>query len=79
MSYEQVIENVYLIEIRKPPAKYFFKAIDLAPNLSKVLWTPRLNSAHIFTSEQAVEEFKYEFITPRKVAIIRMPLYVLAR
>lgn len=70
-----VVEYIYLIEMRKELSKWFFlnaTPITDPTVVQRVFWTPRLAKAHIFTSEQHVEEFKSSYINPRKVSIIRM-------
>lgn len=66
--------HVYMIEMRKKQKKWFF--LTLTPKteqLVQVCWTPTMRNAYVFLEEETVEEFKAEFISPRKASIIRMP------
>ncbi len=63
--------HIYVIEMKKNHTNWFF--FNLAEELNKqVTWTPKIRQAHFFLSEEAVEEFKAEFISPRKTSIVRM-------
>jgi hypothetical protein len=66
--------HVYMIEMRKNQNKWFFLDLDEKKvDLVQVLWTPQQRNAHVFLTEEMVEEFKSDHISPRKVSIIRMP------
>jgi hypothetical protein len=66
--------HVYMIEMRKNQGKWFFLNLETKTEyLTQVLWTPSIRNAHIFLEEETVEEFKADYISPRKVSIIRMP------
>lgn len=66
-------EHVYTIEMKKNQKNWFLLAVTPADVIQQVYWTSALRSAHLFMSEQTVEEFKADYITPRKVSIIRLP------
>jgi len=66
-------EFVYLIEMRKNSSKWFFvDFVEHNNNATQIIWTPRQKDASMFLTEQKVEEFKAEYISPRKVSIIRL-------
>jgi hypothetical protein len=66
--------HIYVIEMKKNQTNWFFFNISPTANTKnhKVCWTPNIKHAHVFTTEQAVEEFKSDFIAPRRVSIIRI-------
>lgn len=68
------IDSIYMIEMRRDATKYFFLTLATTQSLllTQVLWTPSLNKAWAFTCEEDVEEFKADYISPRKVSIIRI-------
>lgn len=65
---------VYTIELKKNQHDWYVLAVSPPDDrLMKVFWTSSLNSAQLFLTEQEVEEFKSDYISPRKVSIVRMP------
>jgi hypothetical protein len=68
--------SVYMIEMRKDNNKWFLFGVSPKDVIERIYWTPNVKSAHIFTTEQSVEEFKSDYISPRKVSIIRIPTLV---
>ncbi len=51
---------------------WYYKDIDELPEVTGIVWTPYIRLAHLFYNEQDVEEFKMNFISPRKVNILRI-------
>lgn len=68
----------YLIERKAHHKNYFFYDIhnfDLTFGLNEkqqVIWTPFQRQAALFDTEEQVEEFQSQYITPRKSSIIRI-------
>lgn len=66
----------YIISRGKNNQKYFYYDFDeydgTTPNLIQLIWTPHPLRAFLFHTEQDVEEFKSDFISPRKASIIRV-------
>lgn len=68
--------HVYMIEMRKNDSKWFFLDLEHKKEpIVQILWTPNKKNARIFLTEQTVEEFKADYLSPRKVSIIRMTTY----
>lgn len=66
----------YLIGRVKNRANFFYYDFDyvggINEQLIQLIWTPYQRQAFPFETEQEVEEFKAEYITPRKASIIRV-------
>ena len=66
----------YFIQFVKNSKKFFFyELVEYTSEPSDILqvkWTPILASAFPFETEEHVETFKADFISPRKVSIIRL-------
>lgn len=62
---------IYIIEFKKNQLSWFFFDL-ISKGYNQVIWTRNIKHAHFFLSEEAVEEFKAEFISPRKTSIIRL-------
>lgn len=63
----------YLISRAKNDKEYFYYNFDYITDTTfQLLWTPRQARAFPFESEQEVEEFKSDYISPRKASIIRV-------
>lgn len=74
-SHQNSTKFMYLIRSTYVNGEWFFFDIENINDDSRpdrVLWVPRALPAYKFSSEQAVEEFRAEFISPRRVEIIRM-------
>lgn len=66
----------YLISRSKNSLKYFYYDFDwigaTKDDTFQLIWTPTRRLAFSFDSEQEVEEFKAEYVSPRKASIIRV-------
>lgn len=63
----------YLIGRVKNKTNYFYYDFEYVGGvLYQLLWTPTQRQAFPFETEQQVEEFKAEYISPRKASIIRV-------
>lgn len=66
----------YLIGHVKNKANYFYYDFEYVGGISgtvhQLLWTPFQRRAFPFETEQEVEEFKADYISPRKASIIRV-------
>ena len=51
---------------------WFFFDLENDDRPYRVLWVPYQSPAFKFSSEQAVEEFRAEFISPRRTQILRV-------
>ena len=51
---------------------WYFQSLKDNPAITGVVWTPHISLAHFFPDEKSVEEFKMNFISPRKVNILRL-------
>lgn len=67
--------HVYVIEMKRNLVNWFLFGISNTSHLQKVYWTPMIRQAHIFLTEENVEEFKCQYISPRKVSIVRISSY----
>lgn len=67
----------YIISRSKNSLQYFYYDFDyiggVVGTAYKLIWTPAQRRAFAFNTEQEVEEFKAEYVTPRKASIIRVP------
>lgn len=75
---EYLSDHIYLIEYKKNFKKFFFYELVGLTEISdkwvlQVKWTPYIKHAFLFDTEQNVEEFKADYLSPRKVSIIRLP------
>lgn len=62
---------IYLIRRRKVDGRWFLR--DVAGKFPfPAIWTPHFSTALLFPTEQEVEEFKCEFVSPRPCEIIRI-------
>lgn len=68
-------DRVYIIQCTKNAKKFFFMEFAYLGSsiVQQIIWTPRMGAAHLFLTEETVEEFKADFISPRKASIIRLP------
>lgn len=62
----------YLIRTFKKHQPWLFQEIDETVTEPIVYWTLHKRTAFLFVSEEEVEEFKMDFIKPRKSDIIRI-------
>lgn len=66
----------YIISRTKNLQKYFYYDFDYIgrkdETLYQLMWTPTQRMAFPFETEEEVEEFKAEYISPRKASIIRV-------
>lgn len=63
----------YLIETKKNSTNWFFvDAFRIKDGIYQLQWTAAKAKATLFESEQMVEEFKSQYISPRKASIIRI-------
>lgn len=66
----------YLIARPKNGIRYFYYDFDYVGGVQgqtyQLIWTPAQAQAFPFTSEEEVEEFKAEYISPRPASIIRV-------
>lgn len=63
---------VYVIKNRSIFGDWYFFDIENYEPPYRVIWVPRVTPAFKFVSEQAVEEFRDEFLSPRKTEIVRI-------
>ena len=63
---------IYLISRQVQTVQWYFFDLENEEPPYRVAWVPYISPAYKFPSEQAVEEFKMEYILPRKVDIIRL-------
>ncbi len=61
----------FVISMRRGHPWYFHK-LEEEPIVTGVIWTPYITRAKFFPNERSVEEFKAQFISPRKVEILRI-------
>lgn len=69
------LQNPYLYVITTTHVKgqwFFFDIEDLPKKPFRVMWVPNITPAFKFISEEAVEEFRSEYFSPRKTNIIRL-------
>lgn len=67
-------KDYYVIRRTKNLTKYYYYDFDQVGEQSfKLIWTPSQRSAFLFDSEQMVEEFKANYVSPRQAAIVRLP------
>lgn len=51
---------------------WYFHNLEEDSVVTGVIWTPHITRARLFPDEKSVEEFKSQFISPRKVQILRI-------
>lgn len=68
---KEMYENFYIIKMISINSWYYHE-LRPEPIVCGVVWTPRIQLAHKFHNEKTVEEFKAQFISPRKVEILRI-------
>ena len=64
----------YYIQFIMNSKKFFFyELIGFGESdILQIKWTPVIATAYPFKTEEQVEEFKSDYISPRKVSIIRL-------
>ena len=63
---------VYIIKFTRLPHHWYFYELESELKPHRVIWGPHITPAFKFPSEQTVEEFRAEFISPRRTEILRM-------
>lgn len=63
---------MYLIKSTHRQGPWFFFDVANAERPYKIMWVKYMLPAFKFPSEKLVEEFRTEFLAPRKVEIIRL-------
>lgn len=51
---------------------YFFDLEDFTKKPFRVMWISHITPAFKFQSEQAVEEFRSQYLSPRRTEIVRL-------
>lgn len=71
ISLIQQSDKAYIIRMLRTDSWYFFD-MNTEYDPHPVVWTPHRSRAFWFPDEESVEEFKKDFITPRRVEILRI-------
>lgn len=64
-------KHAFIIRLLTDDFWYFFD-MDTQLHPHPILWTQHISQAFWFPDEEAVEEFRMDFITPREVEILRI-------
>lgn len=51
---------------------WYYQSLVEELSINGIVWTQHLKLAHHFFDERSVEEFKMNFLSPRKVDILRL-------
>lgn len=71
MNMWQLAHHEHLYAIRQRSFKdWYIKDVNESSATNIVIWVPQLATARIWTSEEEVEEFKYQFLKNRHCDII---------
>lgn len=65
-------ETRYVIKSKAVQGNWYFFDIEIDAKTHHVEWIPYISGAVKFNSEQSVEEFASQFLSPRPVEIIRL-------
>lgn len=71
-QYIKTNQYFYLIKSKEVEGEWFFFDIENETPPRRIMWVETTRTAFKFPSEVAVEEFKAQFITPRRSEIIRL-------
>lgn len=69
---KQLAKDTYIISRMINQQPWYYHNLREEPSINGVIWTPYIQWAHTFNNEKDVEEFKSQFISPRKVEILRI-------
>jgi hypothetical protein len=62
---------IFIIRRKRVSGKWFLLDVE-GKSPYPAIWTPHFTKAFMFPTEQEVEEFKCEFVSPRPCEIIRI-------
>lgn len=65
---------LYMIRSRNENGEWYFFDMENDKPPYRIAWVPYISPAFKFPSEESVEEFRADYIAPRKVEIVRMEI-----
>lgn len=63
---------LYLIHCETRNRQWYFFDVEMVKKTPQIMWVPRKAGAFKFRTEEAVEEFRSLYVSPRKTEIIRL-------